>query len=114
MQTIPCILHMEMRVGLKIFTMILIKGLAEAKAGRLFHDQTSEGKRIKLFIAEVERIMNEEILGEVSDKSSWMFPYDEKLKKVGTVSLDNTKVRKLVAKMDQIINTCVTDADRQL
>jgi hypothetical protein len=58
MQTIPCILHMEMRVGLKIFTMILIEGLAEAKAGRLFQDQTSEGKRIKLFIAKVERIMN--------------------------------------------------------
>jgi hypothetical protein len=44
-----------------------------------------------------------------------VFPYNKKLKKVGTVSLENTKVRKLlVAKMGLIIDVSVTDANCQL
>ena len=114
METIPCILHMEMRVGIKILTMILIEGLAEAKAGTLFNNQPSEAKRVQLYIDSIETIMNQRVLGQVSDAASWKFPYDETTKKLGTISLENTKVRKVVEQMDDIINASTTDADRQL
>ena len=113
METIPCILHMEMRVGLKILTMVLIEGLAESKAGRLFHDH-SEGRRVDLYIQSIEKIMNEEVLGHISDKASWTFPYDTTTKKLGTISFENTKVRKVVQRMDRFIDASVTDQARQV
>jgi hypothetical protein len=33
MQAIPCVLHMENRVGLKFFTMIVLEGLSNARKG---------------------------------------------------------------------------------
>ena len=47
---VPCILHMENRIGLKFITMLAIKGLGNAKRASTFSQERSEGKRIgKLF-----------------------------------------------------------------
>lgn len=48
METILYILDMEMHVGIKIPIMIFIEGLAEAKAGTNFNNQSSEAKCVQL------------------------------------------------------------------
>ena len=47
MHTLPCVLHMENRNGIKLLTMILIKGLSNAKKGFLYCDVDAEGTRVK-------------------------------------------------------------------
>jgi hypothetical protein len=50
MNAIPCSLHMENRVGLKIFTRLLMIGLDNAKDGKLgYIDCNTEASRINLF-----------------------------------------------------------------
>jgi len=51
MQAIPCILHMEMRVGLKIFMMLLLDGLAAVKDSTLtFPLAKTEKQRVKPYV----------------------------------------------------------------
>lgn len=106
---------MYLAYGDACWTQALIHdGLAEAKSGRLVpHDPTSEGTRVSRYIEEVERIMNEQVLGDVNDASTWTFPYNQKLKKLGTVLLENTKVRKVVSGFDSLVDISVSDADRK-
>jgi hypothetical protein len=78
----------------------------------LFIDQRSEAVRVQLYFNSVENIMNERVLGELSDASSWKFSYDEKM--LGTISLENTKVRKVVERMNLFVDVSVTYVDRQL
>jgi hypothetical protein len=38
---------MEMRVGLKVLTMIILEGIAESKAGNLFPELNTPNQRVK-------------------------------------------------------------------
>jgi hypothetical protein len=75
---IPCSLHLEMRMGLKMSTMILAGGL-------------------KIYVVKSENIVNEESFGTKESPSSWHFPSAEAdrestLLVMGDVCLPNTKV----------------------
>jgi hypothetical protein len=50
MQSIPCILHCANRVNLKIFTVLLMEGLSNAKRGRILSEFPAEGRRIDEFL----------------------------------------------------------------
>jgi hypothetical protein len=63
-QAIPCILHMENQVGLRILTMLLITGLSNARKHLLYHDVSAEGKRIERFFTDIESILNTRIIGD--------------------------------------------------
>ena len=113
MQTLPCVLHMENRKGIKLLTMAFIEGLSNAKKGLLFNDVNAEGTRVSMYIAEVERMINRSILGTDDDPCQWMCPYDTKKKELGPITMDNVRTRRIVDALDIIIQFCVTDQDRK-
>ena len=44
LDAVPCILHMENRIGLKFLTMLAIKGLGNAISAATFSEEKAEGK----------------------------------------------------------------------
>lgn len=76
MQTLPCVLHMENRNGIKLLTMLFIEGLSNVKKKLLYTDVNAEGARLLRYIADMERIINRSILGSDDDPCQWMCPYD--------------------------------------
>jgi len=46
---VPCILHLENRVGLKFFTMLLHSGLSNAVSGKTFSVLTAKGNQFDAF-----------------------------------------------------------------
>ena len=114
MQAIPCVLHMEMRVGLKLLTMLLLEGLSEAAAGSLtFPDARTVNQTVRAYVNVIETTINERVLGEEWNPSQWKCPYDEKEKKLGPLSMENTKIRKVIDKLELLIEVSVTNQDRK-
>ena len=73
---IPCILHMENRVGIKILTMLLVEGLSNVKEKTIFENIQHEGPRIHTFLNRIAIVTNREILGNDENPSQWKVPYD--------------------------------------
>jgi hypothetical protein len=46
---VPCILHCENRVGIKLLTMLLITGFSNAETGNIFGDTASIEKQISKY-----------------------------------------------------------------
>lgn len=88
MQTLPCVLHMENRNGIKLLTMAFIEGLSNAKKRHLFNGINAEGMRVSLYVTEVERLINRSILGTDDDPCQWMCPYDAQKKELGPITMD--------------------------
>lgn len=109
MQCVPCILHMENRIGLKMLQLLLNSGLSAAKARTVFVEHSGVGKRTEAVIASVSDVMNGHIFGSEMSKAHWHFPYDEKAKKLKPMSLTNVKTRKAVDKLELLIEVCVPD-----
>ena len=61
---IPCSLHAENRIGIKLLTMVLMEGFSNAVEGLLFAHITSAKERIKAFATQIENILNSQILGD--------------------------------------------------
>ena len=108
---IPCILHCENRVSLKIFTMLLIKGLSNAKAGRTFTDLSSEKARMDAFIGAVESTINTKMLGTEESPSEWRIPLSDDRKEIGTVTMANERVREVVDKVELLLDICLSTND---
>lgn len=113
MQTLPCVLHMENRNGIKLLTMAFIEGLSNAKNGDIFNNVAAEGTRVSLYIAEVERLINRSILGTDDDPCQWMCPYNAQKKELGPITMDNVRTRRIVDALDIVIEFCVTNEDRK-
>jgi hypothetical protein len=113
-QAIPCILHMENRVGLKILTMLLISGLSNARKHLLYRDESAEGKRIERFFTDVECILNTKIIGDDMGPSQWQCPRGDKdRKELGTITLDNNRTRKVVNEIELLTQLCLPNADEK-
>jgi len=59
---VPCILHLENRVGLKFFTMQLCAGLSNAISGNTFSVLTAQGHQFDAFFASINDIVNTVII----------------------------------------------------
>jgi hypothetical protein len=114
MHTLPCVLHMENRNGIKLLTMVFIEGLSNAKKKLLYSDVSAEGTRVSRFVADVEGIVNESILGSEDDPCQWMCPFDSKKKEIGPITMDNVRTRRVVDSLDTLVDFCVTDQARAL
>jgi hypothetical protein len=115
MHTLPCVLHMENRNGIKLLTMVLIEGLSNAKKkDALYPNIGAEGRRVSQFVADVERIMNRSILGSDDDPCQWMCPFDMKKKEIGPITMDNVRTRRIVDSMDSLVDFCVVKESRAL
>jgi hypothetical protein len=105
---IPCSLHLEVRMGLKMSTMILVEGL---------NSYMVKSEQVK-FIGQIEKNVNEEIFGTSESLSSWYFQSAEAdgestLLVMGDVRLPNTKVRRLIPNINKIIDDCIKDKMRK-
>jgi hypothetical protein len=80
MSTLPCVLHMENRNGIKMITMVLIEGLAHAKKKLLYPEINAEGTRVSCFVSDIESLINRTILGTEDDPCQWMCPFDAQKK----------------------------------
>jgi hypothetical protein len=86
---LPCILHLENCVGLKILSQLLRIGMHHVKANT--GDVASETDRIKQFLTRVEEQMNFSVLGTEERLIVWKCPYNKDTKQVGTICLDNVR-----------------------
>jgi len=99
---IPCILHLENRVGEKIITMILQKGF----------DLWSEPK--KKYLEHIEKIIQTKVLGTEVSPAHWSLPFegknDAELKIStisGRISGRNETVRTMISAADVIIEGAI-------
>lgn len=110
-QAIPCILHMENRIGIKILTMLTIEGLSNAKRGLLYPDIRAEGPRIVHFFQSIADIVNKKVLGTDENSAEWECATDDKKKEIGTITMDNMRTRAIMAKLELLIEECIVDEE---
>jgi hypothetical protein len=102
---IPCILHMENRVGLKILTSLLCLGLDNWVAG-VCGEGSCKLVRMKNFIQKIEAICSTTIWGHEDCPVTWRCPYDAEKKAVGKPCLDNVRTRSAIASLELLIDVC--------
>ena len=106
-QAIPCILHLENRVGIKILTMLFIEGLSNAKKGELYNNIRGEGPRVQMFFQRVAAIVNKQVLGTVDNSAEWQCATDDKKKEIGTIQMDNMRTRRIMGQLELLIEECI-------
>ena len=114
MQTLPCVLHMENRNGIKILSMVLVEGLSNAKKKLLYTEVSAEGARVTRFVSEMEYLINSSILGSEDDPCQWMCPFDFKKKELGPITMDNVRTRRIIDNLDTMVDACVTNPNRKV
>lgn len=109
---IPCSSHAENRIGIKLLTMVLMEGFSNAVEGLLFAHITSAKERIKAFATQIENILNTQILGDDYGPSQWCIPMSDDNKTVGTITLDNNRIRQIMEDFEMIITASISDFTR--
>jgi hypothetical protein len=102
MPAVPCILHCENCVCLKIITMLLIEGFLNAEAGLILNHISAKNKK-KEYIHQMQNIISKEILGDELDPLHWECPMNKKGNAIGTIILDNNCCRIIVSNMERLI-----------
>jgi len=110
---VPCILHLENRVGLKFFTMLLRAGLSNTVSGNTFSVITAQGARFDAFFSSVNEIMNMIVIGTTIYPGQWDCPKDKGKNKVGIICLDNNCTRKVVNSFDLFVDLCIVDENEK-
>jgi hypothetical protein len=65
MQAVPCVLHMENHVGLKLLKTLLNDGLSLTRGGELlYRTMKLEEKHINCFLGDIQDYVNKKILGD--------------------------------------------------
>jgi len=108
LQAVPCILHMENRVALKMITVLVLEGIKNVEDGLIFNELHGEVQRIREYIQAVERIVNESILGDVWNPAQWICPYDYTEKSLGPIKFENWRSRLIMENLPQIIDISMT------
>ena len=119
MDAIPCLLHLENRMGIKFLTMVLKTGMNNAinpKDGVELEwmppTTTTKEDRCVAFVSKVNGIMNSTILGSEDQPTQWTVPYDTKTCKIGDITMDNVRIRKLLIKFELLIDCCFVDNEK--
>lgn len=121
LQGIFCVLHLENAIARKMITLLLIEGMNNAESGKLdcvknicerFHN-----KRVEAFTNEIEDLINNKLVGNDINPFSWSVPIEQSRadptrKVLGTIHLDNTRTRKMMKALDQVVDVCVVDPIR--
>ncbi|KAL7580072.1 hypothetical protein ACA910_005057 [Epithemia clementina (nom. ined.)] len=85
MKTVPCILHTENRMGIKILTMLLIEGLLNALKEATRGEQCAAEE----FIAAIKEIVNTKIFGDDNNETQWQMPISDNKKEIGQICMSN-------------------------
>lgn len=92
-QAIPCIMHLENRVGEKLITILLSLGAEKFQRQRGV-------KNLSRFAANIQHIVNTRVLGSPNRPKQWKLPLCDAGDSVNKVSLSNKKTRLF---MDNVI-----------
>lgn len=95
-QAIPCIMHLENRVGEKIITVLLSLG------AELF--QRRRTKSLAVFASSIMRVVNTRVLGTLTRPKQWKMLLSKNNEAVLKVSLSNSKTRKFVSEIGVLID----------
>ena len=113
MSMLPCILHMEIRVGIKMITMLLKEGLTNAKNDNLqwieTRDRTALGKRCESFMKKIRHMADTQVCGTVTRPAQTRIPFDTTTNTLGVLKLDNGRVRKFLNHIEELVDLCVID-----
>jgi hypothetical protein len=95
LQAVPCILHCENRVCLKILTMLVIEGYSNAEARLILSEFNARNKKAsgEEYSTCLQKIINTKILGDEFDPLHWECPMTEDGKSIGSITLDNIRAR---------------------
>jgi hypothetical protein len=94
-QAIPCIMHLENRVGEKIITVLLVRATEKCQNGRTIG---------ATFLKNVQDLVNTKILGSETRPKQWKVPLNEKGDSIAKVSLSNAKTRIFIENILQLID----------
>ncbi|KAL7580693.1 hypothetical protein ACA910_002201 [Epithemia clementina (nom. ined.)] len=96
---VPCILHAENCMGIKIFETLLAEGLSNATK------LSKEGERAAAikFVDHIEIIINKHVFGDEVNKAQWKCPMSDSKKSIATITMDNMHTRKVLDKLDMLI-----------
>ncbi|KAL7563793.1 hypothetical protein ACA910_000119 [Epithemia clementina (nom. ined.)] len=109
MKTVLCILHAENRMGIKIFTMLLIEGYLNSLEGKVH----GERKAAEEFVDLVKLVVNFEIFGDAEHEAQWQMPLLDDKKTVGDVCMSNVCTRKIIGYLEALIEICAHDDKRK-
>jgi hypothetical protein len=113
MQAVPCILHCENRVCIKIITMIICEGFSNAEAGHILTEVGNNKKnRVQAYIKQLEKIINTKILGDEFDPMQWQCPTEDD-GTIGSLTLDNNRARQIVANIEELVELSVCNNTRK-
>ena len=116
-QAIPCILHLEMRVGLKILTMIINAGLGNASAKKLtwqdLQAKETSNQRKDDLAQTVEKVINEFILGTEAAPGQFKLKFERDHNTgnqhvISQISLANSAVRSIINDINLVIDKLYT------
>ena len=117
MDAVPCLLHLENRMGIKILSMCLKSGLTHTKNDEQDwvkeDDRSSIDRKCQAFVEKVEDVINSSILGTPMQPQQWILPYDRRKNLVGTITMDNVKIRKVIQEIDILIDPMIQDSTKK-
>jgi hypothetical protein len=93
-QAIPCIMHLENRVGEKIIILLLARA-AEKRIGRTLS---------VAFLQSIQNVVSTRILGTETWPKQWKVPLNEKGDSIAKVSLSNKKTCLFIDNIDVLID----------
>jgi hypothetical protein len=106
--TCPCVLHLEMRVVLKLIMLLVRDGL---KRALLRADNQNSLSTAKKYVDKDEKVIQTQILGKPHRPHSYSIPFDPKKKTILDFNLNNGPCRKIMQKFDLLVVTCLVDDD---
>ena len=102
----PCVLHLEMRVALKLITLLVREGL---KRALLRCDSRHALSTATAYVQKVETVLQTEILGKLHRPHSYSVPFDPQKKIITDFNLNNGPCRKILRQFNLLVDTCLID-----
>ena len=114
MQYVPCVLHLENRVALKILTMLLIEGISNAAAGNITSCNEDTIKQREISFLQKSSNLVSKCLGE---DVTWEVPVEKKSgsekQSIGIINMENYRCRKVVDSITDLVELCIPDDERR-
>ena len=96
-QAIPCIMHLENRVGEKLITVLLVMGAENFRTARGI-------KSLKRYCNSIAHIVKTKILGTVIRPKQWKVPVDDSGDSISKVSLSNKITREFIDNIEALVH----------
>jgi hypothetical protein len=94
-------------------TMVLMEGFSNALERKIYATISSAKERIHAYREQIEQIMNHEVMGDDDGLVQWSVPMDDNGKTVGTITLDNNRIRLVLENFERLIAISISDEIRR-